>query len=124
MTIKFEIGKKYKFRGEDGWAKPVAHVPEANEDSRLLFMDDSGYIHSRFEDGKVIRNRDLSHDIIPEEYTEPVVPKKVMMYPALCYDDYGYWISSSLFQTEEEARTNHGRTFARLLTDRGVEVEE
>lgn len=60
-------------------------------------------------------------------YEEP--KKKVMMYPALLKTNAsdsktGYLVTESLFETEEEAKDRYTYAFVKLLTDRGIEVEQ
>lgn len=62
-----------------------------------------------------------------ELYEEP--KKKVMMYPALLITNAsdsktGYLVTESLFETEKEAKDRYTYTFVKLLTDRGIEVEQ
>ena len=79
--IKFEVGKKYRFRDGEGWAKCLMHVPEAIYIERLVFITNKGCIISRCEDGRVSEPKELTAnlheavdrwlDILPIEYKEP-----------------------------------------------------
>jgi len=122
MTCPFEVGKKYRFRGLEGWAKFLMHVPEAKEDSRAVFVTDTGRTLLRYENGSFYRPNAINEwDILPEEYTEP---KKVTYYQAVFNDNFKVYISGMIFKSEDDAK-NHGRTsFVRLLTEYPIEIEE
>lgn len=54
----------------------------------------------------------------------PKQKKKVMMYPALVKNTCNYFVTETLFETDDEAKEIYGNKHViKLLTDRGVEVE-
>ena len=91
--IKFEVGKKYCFRDELGWAKFIAYVPEAAPIERLVFVTNKGGIITRCEDGRVVEPKNLGIgsmyevidkccDVLPIEYKEPITFKYwINIYP-------------------------------------------
>lgn len=83
--IEFEVGKKYCFRDNEGWAKCLMHVLEANPRERLVFITNKGHVATRCEDGRVSKPKELTAniheavnnwlDILPIEYKEPITFK-------------------------------------------------
>jgi hypothetical protein len=67
---QFEVGKKYCFRKSKGWAKCVAHVPEAKENYRVVFVTDAGYILTTTKTGNLWVNQTSDNYVIPVEYQE------------------------------------------------------
>jgi hypothetical protein len=70
ISMQFEVGVKYCFRKSKGWAKCVAHVPEAEEDSRVVFVTDAGCILTTAETGKLWIDQTRNGDVIQKEYQE------------------------------------------------------
>jgi hypothetical protein len=49
----------------------VAHVPEAAEHSRAVFVNEDGYIFTTTKTGKLYIDQIRDNDVIPKEYQEP-----------------------------------------------------
>lgn len=121
MTCPFEVGKKYRFRGQEGWVKFLAHVPDAIKDSRAVFVTDTGFIRHRYENGLHRSNGIDEWDILPGEYTEP--KKKVTYYRAVFRNVDNIWVYDHLFKSEDDAK-KYNNCFVRLLTEYPIEIEE
>ena len=115
--MTFKVGEIYKDR-EGGEYRFIAHIPDAEESQRLVFMKlkilDAVF---RYSDGALYLNEGESfYDVLPHE------KKTVKLYPALCRNisNHTYWITSDLYETKPERAI-------RLLTEWSpviIEVEE
>lgn len=72
--MHFKVNTKYKFRNRKGWAKFVAHVPEADHDQRTIFVDYNGDILCRYEGGNIMPSSDYDSDVLPIPYTLETQP--------------------------------------------------
>ena len=118
--MKFKVGGIYKDR-EGREYKFIAYVPEAIEESQLIFMgpnergpNDRG-VNTRYLNGNIYSDCPNNYDIIPPE------KKTVKLYPALFKKpNGGYFFSDSLYETKPE-------NSIRLVTDYPpviIEVDE
>ena len=73
QECKFEVGKKYKEKN-GSIHKVVGFVPEANIDSKLITMNDSGGIVARALNGKYFSDEESDYDLVEGVHIEKLKP--------------------------------------------------
>ncbi len=111
-AYNWEVGKTYKTRdGRD--AKFIAHVPEAIELSRLVFLV-GNRVRTHYEDGK----------FLSEESQLDILPPKRTVYVGVMKDEDGRIWALPPWDSEKDA-CRFARTFkgSKLLAIAPVEID-
>lgn len=124
-SIQLEVGKTYRTaRGDKVFC--AAELAEGYFVILYKFVEDEGKFDLM---GRYLQNGEAvfkdKDDNIISEWIDPPKTKKVLMYHALVSVAYtsGYFVTSTLFTSESDAKSNYRDGFIHLLTDRPVEVE-